>query len=67
MKIYRRSIFASSDIKKGEKFTKKNIKVIRPGHGLHPKYFNIIINKKSPQKFRFADPLSEKILKLLKI
>ena len=67
MKIYRRSIFASSNIKKGEKFTKNNIKVIRPGHGLHPKYFNAIINKKSPQNLKFADPLSPKILKLLKI
>ena len=67
MKIYRRSIFASSNIKKGEKFTKNNIKVIRPGYGLHPKYFNAIINKKSPQNLKFADPLSPKILKLLKI
>jgi pseudaminic acid synthase len=67
MKIYRRSIFASSNIKKGEKFTKNNIKIIRPGYGLHPKYFDAIINKKSPQNLKFADPLSSKILKLLKI
>ena len=45
---FRRSIYAVSDIKKGEKFTKKNIRVIRPGFGIQPVYFEKLINKKSP-------------------
>ena len=36
---YRRSIYLTEDIKKGEKLTKFNLKVIRPGLGLHPKYY----------------------------
>ena len=36
---FRRSIYAISNIKKGEKFTKKNIRVIRPGFGIQPVYF----------------------------
>ena len=43
---FRRSIYAVSDIKKGEKFTKKNIRVIRPGFGIQPVYFEKLINKR---------------------
>ena len=45
---FRRSIYAISDIKKGEKFTRKNIRIIRPGFGVQPVYFEKLINKKSP-------------------
>ena len=65
--INRRSIFVSEKIKKGEKFTKKNIKVIRPGHGLSPLYYNKILNKKCPKNFNEGTPLKKEILKLLKI
>ncbi len=41
----RKSIYVIEDIKKGEKFTLKNIKPIRPSYGLHPKFFNKILNK----------------------
>ena len=42
----RRSIYVSENIKKGELITKKNIKIVRPNYGLHPKYFNKILGKK---------------------
>lgn len=42
----RRSLFIAEDIKKGESITEENIRTVRPGHGLHPKYFNEIIGKK---------------------
>lgn len=41
----KRSIFVIKKIKKGEKITYENIKVIRPGYGLHPKYFKKILGK----------------------
>ena len=66
-KIFRRSIFSIADIKKGEKFTKRNIKRIRPGYGLEPLYFEKLINKKSPMTISRFSPLSKKILKKLKI
>ncbi|MNN45069.1 Pseudaminic acid synthase [compost metagenome] len=44
-KNYRRSIYASKDIKIGEKLSKDNIKVIRPGYGLSPKYLDVVIGR----------------------
>ena len=64
-KIFRRSIFTTKNIKKGEKFTKDNIRVIRPGHGLMPKYFNKILNKRSPANISKDEPLKSIILKNL--
>ena len=40
---FRRSIFVTSDTKKGEALTDSNIRVIRPGDGLHPRYFEKIL------------------------
>ena len=46
-KKYKRSIYIVKKIKKGEKFTNKHLKVIRPSSGLHPKYYELILNKKA--------------------
>jgi len=62
-KIFRRSIFATKNIKKGEKFSKDNIRVIRPGYGLMPKYFSKILNKKSPVNISKDEPLKPIVLK----
>jgi len=51
--VFRKSIFAVKDIKKGEKFTTQNIRVIRPGYGLAPRYLDKVLNKKS-KNFIFA-------------
>lgn len=64
---FRRSIYAVSNIKKGEKFTKKNIRVIRPGFGLQPLYFEKLINKKSPFDIKSEKPLKKSLLKKLRI
>ena len=42
----KRSIYVCQNIKKGGKFSKNNIKVVRPSMGLHPKYYNQILGKK---------------------
>lgn len=53
-----RSIFAIKDIKKGEKLTEKNIKIIRPGFGLHPKYYNDIIGKSAKRNIKYGTPIT---------
>ncbi len=64
-KIFRRSIFTIKNIKKGEKFTNDNIRVIRPGYGLEPKYLNQILNKKSPVNILKHEPVKSLVLKNL--
>ena len=66
-KLFRRSIFVVKNIKKGDKFSKNNIKRIRPGHGLPPMYYEKLINKKSPFNLYAENPLKKNILKKLKI
>ena len=64
---FRRSIYAVSNIKKGEKFTKKNIRVIRPGFGIQPVYYEKLINKQSPSDVKTEMPLKKSLLKKLRI
>jgi pseudaminic acid synthase len=64
---FRRSIYAIRDIKKNEKFSLKNIRVIRPGFGVHPIYFEKLINKKSPFNIRKQTSLKKSLLKKLNI
>jgi pseudaminic acid synthase len=59
---FKRSLFAIADIKVGEIFSDKNIRSIRPGDGLHPKYFSELIGKKSRRFIPFGTPLLDEDL-----
>ena len=48
----RRSIFAISEIKEGDEFSMKNIGLRRPGNGLAPEYFEMVLGKKSTKYFK---------------
>lgn len=64
---FRRSIYAICDIKKGEKFTENNIKIIRPGYGIEPIYFEKLINKRSSLEIKAETPLAKSLLKKFKM
>ena len=55
---FRRSIYAVKDIKKGEQLTKENVKSIRPGFGLAPKYLDKILSSKSMCDISRGTPIS---------
>ncbi|MCC6544195.1 MAG: pseudaminic acid synthase [Nitrospirae bacterium] len=42
---YRRSLYVAEDMKKGAVFTRDNLRIIRPGYGLPPRYYEIILGK----------------------
>ncbi len=64
---FRRSIYAVNDIMKGEKFTKKNIRIIRPGFGIQPVYFQKLMNRRSPFNIKSQTPLRKILLEKLRI
>ena len=45
--LYRRSIYASQDIKKGEKLTPLNVRIIRPALGLEPIYYDLVVGREA--------------------
>lgn len=53
-----RSLYIVEDIKKGEVFTKENVRSIRPGFGLPPKYYNDILGEKALMNLEKGTPLS---------
>jgi len=61
---FRRSIFAVKNIKEGEKFTKNNIRRIRPGFGLSPVYYENLLNKKTLVNIFKGDPIKNIHLKI---
>ncbi len=56
--IFRRSIYAIKPIKKGEIFSSENIRVIRPGYGLHPRYYDALTEQSAKQDYQAGDRIS---------
>lgn len=61
-KKFRRSIFVVKNIKKGDIYSKFNIRKIRPGYGLSPIYYEKIIGTKCNLKINYGEPLLKKNL-----
>jgi len=60
---FSRSLFAVENIKSGEKFSVNNVRSIRPGNGLQPKYLKKILNKKAKKDIKKGTPLKWSLIK----
>ncbi len=52
---FSRSLYVAKDIKKGEKFSEENIRSVRPGYGMHPKYLKEILGKVATKDYEFGE------------
>lgn len=57
-RCFRRSLFAVQDIRAGETFTPQNVRSIRPGHGLAPKYLPKVLGTKAAHDIERGTPFS---------
>lgn len=56
--IFRRSLYVAEDIKAGEKFDSRNLRVIRPGLGLEPKFYDVFLGKRATRDLKKGTPVS---------
>jgi pseudaminic acid synthase len=59
-RLLSKSIFITKDINKNETFNESNIRIIRPGYGLHPINFKNVLGKKAKINLKRGTPLSKK-------
>ena len=54
-KQFSRSLYVAEDINAGEEITERNVRSIRPGYGMHPKYLKDFLGKKSEISYKKGD------------
>jgi N-acetylneuraminate synthase len=60
---FRRSLYVVKDIKEGEKFTSENVRSIRPGFGIAPKYYEYVIGKQATHNIPQGTALKLELIK----
>ncbi len=55
---YKRSLYVAEDIAVGEAFTPQNVRIIRPGDGLAPKYYEQVIGRQATKALTRGTPLN---------
>lgn len=61
-KAYKRSLYISEDMRAGDIFTEKNIRIVRPGMGLEPKYYKQLLGRKIGVNAKRGTPVSWMLL-----
>ena len=60
--VFRRSLYAVADIAEGEPLTNENVRSIRPGHGLKPKFLKSLLGKKATRAIERGTPISAEVV-----
>lgn len=59
---FRRSIYIAEDVRAGEVFTEKNLRIVRPGHGLAPKHYDMLIGRSASRDLKAGTPATWDVL-----
>jgi pseudaminic acid synthase len=62
-RVFARSLFIVKDVKAGQIITNENVKSIRPGYGMSPKYIDEVLGKKFSRDSERGTPLSWDLIK----
>jgi len=60
--VFRRSLYVVNDVKAGEKFTAQNVRAIRPGYGIAPKFYDEVIGKTAKRDIARGTPLAHDLI-----
>jgi N-acetylneuraminate synthase len=60
--VFRRSLYAVRAIRKGEAFTKANVRSIRPGFGLAPRNLPRVLSHRASRDVAYGEPIAEDML-----
>lgn len=58
-RAFSRSLYVVNDIKAGEVLTEENVRSIRPGHGMHPKFLNVVLGSTASRDLEKGEALQE--------
>ena len=61
-KAFRRSLYIARNMRAGEVLTRENLRIVRPGFGLPPKFFDLMLNKRIVRDAVAGTPLSWDLL-----
>ena len=61
-RVFRRSLYVARDLKAGEVLSRENLRAIRPGLGLPPKYFEAVLGRRVNRDVKKGTPLSWELL-----
>lgn len=60
--IFRRSLYVAEDVKAGEVFTPRNLRIVRPGKGLHPRYYEQALGRRASRDAKKGTPVDWSLL-----
>jgi pseudaminic acid synthase len=61
-RVFRRSLYIAAKMKAGDRLTAENVRIIRPGFGLPPKYFDVVLGKRINRDAEVGTPVSWDLL-----